>query len=91
MGISPFDAVLEGKQPFFSTAGVHTFSTAGLGMILPLLRWLGLSSPVVTGAILLQSALLQARPSLYSEVGGGIALFGRYTTHLGSVGFAVTR
>ena len=56
--ISPFDAVLWGKQPFYSAAGVHTFSTAGLGIVLPFLRRLVLSSPVVTGAILLQSALL---------------------------------
>ena len=57
VGISPFDAVL-GAQPFYSAAGVHTFSTAGLGIILPFLRRLVLSSPVVIGAILQQSALL---------------------------------
>ena len=58
VGISPFDAVHGGKEPFYSAAGVHTFSTAGLGIVLPFLRRLVLSSPVVTGAILLQSALL---------------------------------
>ena len=89
VGISPFGAVL-GAQPFYSAAGVHTFSTAGLGIILPFLRRLVLSSPVVTGAILQQSALLQARPSLYSAVGGETALFGRYTTHVGAVGIAIT-
>ena len=35
VGISPFDAILGGKQPFYSAAGVHTFSTAGLGITLP--------------------------------------------------------
>ena len=89
-GISPFDAVLGGKQPFYSAVGLHTFSTAGLGIILAFLMRLVLSLPVVTGAILQQSALLQARPSLYSAVGGGTALFRRYTTHLGAVGIAVT-
>ena len=49
-----------------------------------------LMSTVATGAILQQSALLQAPPSLYSAVGGGHALLGRYTTHLGAVGIAVT-
>ena len=58
VGISPFDAVLGGKQLFYSAAGVQTFSTAGLGIILLFLRRLVLSSPVVTGAILQQSALL---------------------------------
>ena len=39
VGISPFDAVLVGKQPFYSAAGgVHTFSTAGLDILLPFLR-----------------------------------------------------
>ena len=52
VGISPFDAVLEGKQPFYSAAGVHTFSTAGLGIILPFLRRLVLSSHVDARAIL---------------------------------------
>ena len=58
VGISPFDAVLGGKQPFYSAVGVHPLSTAGLGIILPFLRRLVLPSPVVTGAILQQSALL---------------------------------
>ena len=58
VGISPFDAILGDKQPFYSAAGVHTFSTAGLGIILPFLRRLVLSSPVVTGAIFQQSGLL---------------------------------
>ena len=58
VGISPFDVVLGGKQPFDSAVGVYTFSTAGLGIILPFLRRLVLSSPVVTGAVLQQSALL---------------------------------
>ena len=73
-----------------SAAGVHTCSTAGLGIILPFLRRLVLSSPVVTGAILLQSTQLQARPSFCSAVGGGAALFRRYTTRLGAAGIAVT-
>ena len=38
MVISPFDAVRRGKQPFYSAAGVHTFSTAGLGIIIPFFR-----------------------------------------------------
>ena len=54
VGITPFDGVLGGNQPFCSAAGVHTFSTAGLGIILPFLRRLVLSSPVVKGAILQQ-------------------------------------
>ena len=58
VGISPFDAVPGDKQPFHSAASVHTVSTAGLGIILPFLRRLVLSSPVVKGAILQQSALL---------------------------------
>ena len=65
--------------------GVHPFSTAGLGILLPVLRRLVLSSPTVTGEILQQSAL----PSLYSAVGGGTALFGRYTTHHGAVGISL--
>ena len=28
VGISPFNVVLGDKQPFYSVAGVHTFSTA---------------------------------------------------------------
>ena len=83
VGISPFNGALGGNQPFYSAVGVHTFSTAGIGVILPFLRQLVLSSPVVKGAILQQSALVQARPSLYSVVGGGTALSGRFTTHLG--------
>ena len=58
VAIRPFDAVLRGKQPFYSAVVAQTFSTAGLGIILPFLRRLVLSSPVVTGAILQQSALL---------------------------------
>ena len=58
-GISPFDCgTFGGKQPFYSAVGVHTFSTAGLGIILLFFRRLVLSSPVVTSAILQQSALL---------------------------------
>ena len=37
VGISPFDAVLGSKHPFYLAAGVHTVSTAGLCTILPLL------------------------------------------------------
>ena len=58
VGISPFDAAIWGKQPFYSAVGVHIFSTASLGVLLPFLRRLVLSSPVVTEAILQQSALL---------------------------------
>ena len=38
VGISPFDAVLGGKQPFYSAVGVHTFSTVGLGIMLPFFK-----------------------------------------------------
>ena len=58
VGISPFHAVLGGKRPFYPAVGVHTFSAAGLGIILPFSRRLVLASPVVTGAILQQPALL---------------------------------
>ena len=48
----------------------------------------GVVVTVVTGAMVQQSALLEARPSLYSAVDGGAALF--RSTHLGAVGIAVT-
>ena len=35
VGISPFDAVLGDEHPFYSAAGVHTFSAADFGFILP--------------------------------------------------------
>ena len=46
VGISPFDAVLGDKQPFYSAAGVKNFSSAVLGSRLPFLRRLVLSSHV---------------------------------------------
>ena len=70
MGISPFDAVLGGKQPFYSAVGVHTFSTAGLGILLPFLSRLVLSSPVVTGAICSNQHYCRLdRPSIVRSVG----------------------
>ena len=74
------------KQLFFSAVGVHTFSTAGLGIIIPFLGRLVLSSPVVTAMILQQSALLQARSSPYSADGGETTLFGGYSAHRRAVG-----
>ena len=49
-----------------------------------------LSSPVVAGAFLQQSALLQTRPPPYSAVGGETTLFGGYDSHLYAVGIVGT-
>ena len=56
--ISPFDAVLGDKQLFYSAASIHTFPTAGLGILLPILVRLELPLTVNAAAILQQSALL---------------------------------
>ena len=56
--ISPLGAVLGDKQRFYWTAGVNTFSTAGLGITQPILVRLELPLPVNKAAILQQSSLL---------------------------------
>ena len=64
------------KQPFYSTVGVHIFSTAGVGTTLPILVRLKLPLPDNTAVILQQSTLLQARRSPFRAVGGNYLVRG---------------
>ena len=83
--------LLGDKHPFYSAAGVHTtFSAADLGVIQPAQVRLVLLVSIGTVAMMQQAALLSTRPSLYSTVGAGTALFGRYTARLSAVGIIGT-
>ena len=84
LGANSFSIRLRACTPFLQPVLVLCYPFGG--------GWLVWSSPVVTGAILQQPALLLwARPSLYGVVGRGTALlFGRFTTYLGAVEIAVT-
>ena len=64
---------LGANSPSIRLRAYKPFLQLVLVLYYPFFRRLVLSSPVVTGAILQQSTLLEARPSLYSAVGGGTA------------------